>query len=527
MLRIYNIPVALDKKDESLKSIVSNYLKISTKSIKSAILFKSSIDARKKDNIHFIYCIDVELSNEDNILKLVDKKVEKISPYTYTIQKCKFLDKRPLVVGFGPAGMFAALILAQAGQYPIVIERGCDIDARTKDVYEFWNNRNLKIDSNVQFGEGGAGTFSDGKLNTGIKDLRCRKVLEEFVSCGAPKESLYVAKPHIGTDKLKATVKNLRNKIISLGGEVKFGTKLVEILHSKGTIQGAVVESNGNKYEIITNNIILSIGHSARDTFKMIHNIGVDLKQKPFSVGVRIEHLQSMINDSQYGKFAKHPALGLANYKLAIHLKNGRGVYTFCMCPGGSVVSASSESGMVVTNGMSEFARDKINANSAVLVGLNPGDFEDDNPLTGVEFQRRIERNAFILGGENYNAPVQRLEDFLNDKVTNNLGDVCPSYKPGYKFANLSLLFPEYITSSLRMGIVEMDRYLKGFADRDTILTGPETRSSSPIRITRDVSKQSISLKGLYPCGEGAGYAGGIISAAVDGISCAESIIYK
>ncbi len=526
MLRIYNIPVSIEEGDEPLKNIVSRYLKVSSKSIKKAVLYKKSIDARNKDKIHFIFCVDIEVDSEDKIIKTAKKKkIEEVKKYEYQIKVNKNLSKRPVVVGFGPAGIFAGLSLAQAGQNPIIIERGSDVDERTKDVENFWKNGKLNVNSNVQFGEGGAGTFSDGKLNTGTKDVRSRKVLQEFVESGAPKEILYNAKPHIGTDKLKTTIKNIRKKIITLGGQVRFNTKLVDIVISNNEVEGVIVEGEKGTEEIKTDNVILALGHSARDTFEMLLSKKILLEPKNFSVGVRIEHLQSDINKSQYGDSGVSSKLGAADYKLSTHLKNGRGVYTFCMCPGGKVVAAASECNGVVTNGMSEFSRSEKNANSAVLVGVSPSDFKDDSPLAGVEFQREIERNAYLIGGENYFAPAQCFGDFLIGKETKSFKEVLPSYAPGVKLCDLAKIFPDYVVESLKMGILEMDKHLKGFASHSAVLTGPETRSSSPVRILRNENQESVSVKGLYPCGEGAGYAGGIISAAVDGIRCAESIM--
>ena len=424
--------------------------------------------------------------------------------------------------------MFAALILARSGANPILIERGRDVDRRTADVNKFWTNGQLDITSNVQFGEGGAGTFSDGKLNSGTKDIRQRKVLEEFVSHGAPDEILYNAKPHIGTDMLKGTIKNIRNEIIKLGGKVMFETKLVSMDFSDNKLKFITVETaNGNEV-IETDNVILAIGHSARDTFEMLYDLKLPIEAKPFSVGARIEHLREKIDKVQYGKFAGNKNLGSANYKMNAHLDNGRGVYTFCMCPGGKVVNASSEGNRLCTNGMSEFARDAENSNSALLVGINPNDYESDHPLAGMYLQRKLESKAFVAGGENYNAPIQRVDDFLNNRKSTHLGDVKPSICPNYEFSNLNEIFPEYISTSMAQGIVKMGKMLHGFDDGDAVLTGVESRSSSPVRIMRKTDTlESVLIEGLYPCGEGAGYAGGIISAAVDGIKCAEKIIEK
>ncbi len=527
MIRVNNIHIPLDYDDNIIKNKISKELRIDKNSIKSTSIFRRSIDARKKDNIFFLCSIDVELnSNEENVLRKC-KNASKVTPYKYEIQKWN-VNVSPVVVGMGPAGLFAGLILAQSGAKPIIIERGKDVDSRTADVNKFWTTGVLNTTSNVQFGEGGAGTFSDGKLNTGTKDTRQRKVLEEFVKHGAPDEILYNAKPHIGTDKLKITVKNIREEIIALGGTVLFETKLVGFNCKNNSIISAIIEKNGKTEVIETDNIILAIGHSARDTFEMLYDKNLPIEAKSFSVGARIEHLRENIDKSQYGKFAENKNLGASNYKMNVHLDNNRGVYTFCMCPGGKVVNASSEENMLVTNGMSEFSRNETNSNSALLVSVSPSDFQSDHPLAGMHFQRKLEKSAFMLGGENYNAPVQRVDDFINNRKTTNIGEVLPSIGPNYELTDLNTILPEFVSESMKQGIVSMGKKLKGFDNGDAVLTAVETRSSSPIRILRNTETlQSISINGLYPCGEGAGYAGGIISAAVDGIKCAEKIITK
>ncbi len=529
MIRINNIILPLGYNDSTISKKVCKELNIAQNSIENISLFKRSIDARKKDSIQFIATVDVVVNqNEANVInKSRSNKAIITKPYSYVLPEYKNRKQRPLVVGFGPAGMFAGLILAQAGANPIIIEQGSDVDTRTTDIEKFNLTGVLNTTSNIQFGEGGAGTFSDGKLTTGTKDTRARKVLLEFVNHGAPEEILYNAKPHIGTDYLKKVVKNIRNEIISLGGKVNFNTKLIELKVKNNKINGAVVESNGTKSVIETDNIILAIGHSSRDTFNMLYDNNIFLEQKPFSVGARIEHLQEDIDKAQYGKYAGNKILGSAPYKLSTHLNNGRGVYTFCMCPGGEVVPASSEEKMVCTNGMSEFLRNKTNSNSALLVSVSPDDFGSSHPLAGIEFQRNIEKRAYEIGGGNYVAPVQRVEDFLNNRKTTQFGKVKPSYKRGTNFAQLDDYLPEFVVNSMREALPLLNKYLYGFADNDAILTGPETRSSSPVRITRNENLQSVSIEGLYPCGEGAGYAGGIVSAAVDGIKCAEHIIVK
>ena len=529
MIRISDIRLPLGYSDDMLKAAAAKQLSADKGKIRTVKIVKRSIDARKKDNVCFNVSVDVKTAeNEDNVLRRCkSNKIVKTSVYTYELPKSKQLDRCPVVVGAGPAGLFAALILAQAGQRPILIERGKSVDDRTRDVEMFQSGGILDTESNVQFGEGGAGTFSDGKLNTGTKDVRSRKVLEEFVLHGAPEDILINAKPHIGTDKLKITVKNIRNDIIALGGEVRFETKLVGIHSKNGMVKSAEVVSGGKRETIETDNVILAIGHSARDTFELLCNEGFVMQPKPFSIGVRIEHLQKNINKAQYGKFFDSKYLGAADYKLNVHLKSGRGVYTFCMCPGGSVVAAASEENTVVTNGMSEFARDKTNANSAVLVGVNPEDFGDDSPLAGVGFQRKIERAAFVSGGGDYFAPVQRVGDLLKSRVSERIGEVVPSYRPGVRFAEISQYLPGFVCDSIREAIPLFDRKLSGFSHSDAIVTGAETRSSSPVRIIRNDGFEAVSMSGVYPCGEGAGYAGGIVSAAVDGIKCAEAILQK
>ncbi len=525
MIRINGISLPLDYNDETLKKLSAKALGIRKSDIRYISLYKRSVDARKKNNVHFEATVDIKISGNEEKAVSECSKAAVVSEYRYEIPVCKGLSKRPVIVGSGPCGMFAALILAQAGQRPIVLERGYDVDRRTKDINTFWSDGILNTVSNVQFGEGGAGTFSDGKLTTGTKDKRIRKVLLEFAGHGAPEEILYLSKPHIGTDMLKTTVKNLRHDIISLGGEFIFGARLTDLRQSDGRLTAAVYEKDGAEHVIKTDDMILAIGHSARDTFEMLKNNHIAMEQKPFAMGVRIEHLQHDINKQQYGSFHNNPYLSAADYKLAVHLPEGRGVFTFCMCPGGSVVAAASEEGHVVTNGMSEFARDKTNANSALLVGISPDDFGSSDVLAGAELQRKLEKQAFILGGENYHAPVQRVCDFLKKHPSSSLGCVIPSYKPGFRLTSLDDCLPGFMTDSLRAGLILMDNRLKGFANGDAVLTAVESRSSSPVRIMRDDRMNSVSLRGLYPCGEGAGYAGGIMSAAVDGIKAAEIIL--
>lgn len=522
MIRIPEIKLSLDQDESRLLNEIEKKFHIGEGDIKSYKIFKKSTDARKKNDIHFVYTVDIEVDKEEALLKKYGKKgiiKTPILKYDYKAIAPKEFS-RPIIVGFGPAGLFAGLILAQMGFKPIILERGKSIDERARDVESFWESGELNPESNVQFGEGGAGTFSDGKLTTLIKDPRCRKVLEEFVAAGAPEEVLYLNKPHIGTDILRGVVKQIRNTIISLGGEVRFKSKVTDLLIEENRVVGLEV----NNDELIKGDkVLLALGHSARDTFEILYNRKLEISQKGFSIGVRIEHPQDLINEKQYGKFAHHKKLGAADYKLSAHFDNGRSAYTFCMCPGGMVVAAASEEGKLVTNGMSYHARDKENSNSALLVGVNPSDYGSDHPLAGVEFQRKWEGLAFKAGGGSYKAPAQRVGDFLRDRASENIGEVNPTYEPGVTMTDLRSCLPDYVTETLKLALVDFDRKIKGFASEDAIMTGVESRSSSPIRIQRDESLQS-NIRGIYPVGEGAGYAGGIISAAVDGIKVAEEV---
>lgn len=519
-IRVNEIFVPLDFTSLDIGNALKKRLEINLKDVKGYRISKKSIDARKKYDIKYVLSVDVVI-NKPYILK--DKKSAEIADKSYVSITSKGLKNRPVVVGFGPAGMFSALILAEAGENPIVLERGSCIEDREIQVKELFKNRILNQECNVQFGEGGAGTFSDGKLNTGTKDPRIKKVFEEFVRAGAPKEIMYETKPHIGTDNLPTVVKNIRKKIISLGGEVHFNAKMTEIMLKNSEVCGVKFTENGEEKLIETDNVILALGHSARDSMEMLHKNKIAMEQKAFSVGVRIEHKAEMINKAQYGNF--HDKLPTADYKLFTHLQNGRGVYTFCMCPGGEVVAAASEEGRIATNGMSNFARDGKNSNSAVLVGVTPEDFPSKHVLSGMHLQRKFEEKAFLMAGGNYNAPCQRFEDFQKNRASKRFGDVLPSYEPGVSFCDLNKLFPKYISDSLKQGIKDFSRRLWGFDSPDALLTAPETRSSSPVRILRTENFNSLNTKGLYPCGEGAGYAGGISSAAVDGIRCAEAIL--
>ena len=535
MLRISQLKLPVTHTEEDLKKKIVHTLMCRTEAVQSYEIIKQSLDARKKPELFYVYTVDVKADNEKQLLKMLTRKkragnvqLHEAMPYVFPAGGNEKLKSRPVVVGCGPAGLFCAYFLAEYGYQPVLLEQGAPVEERQKDVEEFWKTGVLKPDSNVQFGEGGAGTFSDGKLNTLIKDPvgRNRKVLEIFVENGAPKDILYVNKPHIGTDILRTVIRNMREKILVWGGEIHFHTQMTEVLFTENTrrIRGIVYEDllKKEKEEIQTETLVLAPGHSARETFAMLFEKKVPMEAKSFAVGVRAEHPQELINHSQYGD-AK-ASLPAAAYKLTAKLPDGRGVYSFCMCPGGRVVASASEDGGVVTNGMSYFARDGKNANSALLVNVTPSDFKTDDPLAGMYFQREIEQRAFEVGGKNYNAPCQRVGDFLGTE-SNSEYTVEPTYKPNVTWVNLDEVFPKFITDSMREGIVLMDNKLHGFADNGAVITGPETRSSSPVRIIRDKKTMQSNIKGLYPCGEGAGYAGGIMSAAVDGIKTAEMVV--
>ncbi len=527
MLRLTQIILPLNHDENQLKQAVLDFLQIAAESLLSISVDKRAYDARKRDNIKLIYALDVDTLSNAELLEMFSGHPQvKETPdttYQFVTQAPSNLKERPIVIGFGPCGLFVGLILAQMGFRPIILERGKEVKKRTKDTWDFWRNGNLHVESNVQFGEGGAGTFSDGKLYSQIKDKKHygRKVLTEFVEAGAPEEILTISKPHIGTFKLVKMIQKMRQNIIELGGEIRFEQRVDEFLIEDGKISGVKLHDGQTLY---SNHIALAVGHSARDTFEQLHKQGVFIEAKPFSIGFRIEHPQSMIDHERFGKSAGNKLLGAADYKLVHHCKNGRSVYSFCMCPGGTVVAAASEAEQVVCNGMSQYSRNERNANAAIVVGIEPEkDFPGD-PLAGIELQRKIEKAAFVLGGKNYNAPVQLVGDYLNGKASTSRRAIEPSYKPAVTYTDLSSLLPDFANQALREAIPAFDKKIRGFAREDATLTAAETRTSSPICIKRDTTYQSINVKGLYPAGEGAGYAGGILSAAVDGIRVAEAM---
>lgn len=523
-----NIPEEYEK--TLLTNKVCKVLHIPSERVRKIEIYRKSPDLRKKSEPYFIYTVDTEISGEikqNKDFSVITKKQDLYNEYIESFSKrAKGAQKRPVIVGFGPAGIFCALVMTELGFKPIVIERGEKVEERTKSVEYFWQKGQLNTESNIQFGEGGAGTFSDGKLNSLIrdKDTVGRFVLETFVKFGAPKEILYKNKPHIGTDVLRDVIKNIRQYIVSKGAEVRFNTKMTELITSCSELLGVKVVSADKEETIETDSVILAIGHSARDTFTQLKAQKITMEKKAFSVGVRIEHLQKNIDTAQYTDAAElmRKLNGAADYKLSHRASNGRGVYTFCMCPGGFVVGAASESGRLVTNGMSNFDRAGKNANAALLVGITPDDFPENDVLAGVEFQRRLEEKAFRLGGETWQAPCQLVGDFLKEKISAKTGKVEPTFSNGYKLADLNEILPRDIASALKEGIPAFGKLIKGFDDYDAVLTGCETRSSSPVRILRDETGNSVSLKGLFPIGEGAGYAGGILSAAADGVKVVE-----
>jgi uncharacterized FAD-dependent dehydrogenase len=538
MLRLNELKLPLNHSDDDLTAGIIKRLAIKPEQLLDFNVFKRSYDARNKKSIQLIYQLDIQLpedveqtiladtANSHNLRPSPDTRYHLVAQANDDFPSAE--QQRPIIIGFGPCGILAALVLAQMGLKPIVLERGQDVRQRTKDTWGLWRERKLDTESNVQFGEGGAGTFSDGKLYSQVKDKRFlgRKVLTEFVKAGAPEEILYVSKPHIGTFKLVTMVETMRAEITRLGGEIRFNSK-VDTLHretndqNSGQVTGVTL-ANGERLD--SRHIILAIGHSARDTFQVLLDQGVYIEPKPFSIGFRIEHPQSVIDRARFGDNAGHPILGAADYKLVHHGSNDRSVYSFCMCPGGTVVAATSEEGHVVTNGMSQYSRNERNANSAIVVGIDPERDYPSHVLAGIDLQIELEKRAYELGGKNYNAPAQLVGDFLNNKASTELASVTPSYKPGVSLGDLSLALPEFAITAIREAIPEFEKQIKGFSMNDAILTGIETRTSSPICIKRDRFFNNLNTKGLYPAGEGAGYAGGILSAGIDGIKVAEAL---
>ncbi|MEZ8309231.1 NAD(P)/FAD-dependent oxidoreductase [Vibrio splendidus] len=527
MIRLTEIKLPLDHEESAIQDAIEAKLGINADQVLSFNIFKRGYDARKKSKILLIYTLDVLVENEAELLEqFISDPHVKVTPdmeYKFVAKAVENQTERPVVIGFGPCGLFAGLVLAQMGFNPIIVERGKEVRERTKDTFGFWRKRTLNTESNVQFGEGGAGTFSDGKLYSQVKDPKHygRKVIEEFVAAGAPEEILYVSKPHIGTFKLVTMIEKMRASIIELGGEIRFSTRVDDVHMEDGQITGLTL-SNGE--EIKTRHVVLAVGHSARDTFEMLHERGVYMEAKPFSVGFRIEHKQAMIDEARFGKNAGNPILGAADYKLVHHCKNGRTVYSFCMCPGGTVVAATSEEGRVVTNGMSQYSRAERNANSAIVVGIDPERDYPGDALAGIRLQRELESAAYVLGGENYDAPAQKIGDFLKGRDPSEIGEVKPSFTPGIHLTDISKALPDFAIEAIREAIPAFEKKIKGFSKPDGLLTGVETRTSSPVCIKRGKDFQSINLKGFFPAGEGAGYAGGILSAGIDGIKAAEAL---
>ncbi|WP_426270693.1 NAD(P)/FAD-dependent oxidoreductase [Dyella kyungheensis] len=536
MIRLTDIKLPLDHAEGAIEAAVRAKLGLGKDGLRNVSVFRRGYDARKRGHIQLIYTLDVDVADEAGLLKrhADDKHVQPTpdTSYRFVAQAPTDLKQRPIVIGLGPCGLFAGLLLAQMGYRPIILDRGKAVRERTVDTWGLWRKRQLEPESNVQFGEGGAGTFSDGKLHSQISDPHHhgRKVLTEFVKAGAPEEILYVSKPHIGTFRLVTMVEAMRETIEALGGEIRFTQRVDDVLVDTapdGTRQlRGVVLASGE--QLLSEHVVLAVGHSARDTFFMLHDRGVYMEAKPFSIGFRVEHPQSIIDQARFGPQAGHPILGAADYKLVHHCKNGRSVYSFCMCPGGTVVAAASEPERVVTNGMSQYSRNERNANAAVVVGIEPSDFaafdDSGSPLAGIALQRALESRAYELGGRDYSAPGQLVGDFIKGRPSAEFGTVQPSYKPGVHLTDLAAALPDYAIEAIREALPAFDRQIKGYAMHDAVLTGVETRTSSPVRIRRGEDYQSLNTRGLYPAGEGTGYAGGILSAAVDGIRVAEAV---
>ena len=530
MISIQEIKLPFNHNPKDLQNKIAEILDLNFADVKNFTITKRAIDSRQKHKmIYFVYSVNVQIDADKSLspLKKGIKEQYRIAikePYIYEIPKIKKekIKQRPIIVGTGPCGMFAGLLLAKAGSKPIIIEQGQDVDTRVKDVENFLKTGKLNTESNIQFGEGGAGTFSDGKLNTLITNPRINYIFSEFVKAGAPANILWDAKPHIGTDKIRIVSKNIRKEIITLGGEVHFNTKLTDLKINKNKLTGIILNNNE---EIATDTLILAIGYSARDTYEMLYRNQLDIEQKPFAIGVRIEHKADMINKSQYDKFYQEKKLGMARYKLVSHSEKNRSVYTFCMCPGGYVVPATTEKNCVVINGMSEYAQDGENSNSALLVNVNEKDFASHHPLAGVAFQKKWEQKTFEVGGGNFSAPIQLVGDFLKNKKSTAIKNIKPTYQPGTTLASLKDCLPDFVVSSLQEALPKLDKKIAGFAHPEAILTAIESRSSSPLRLTRDPKTWQSNIAGIYPAGEGAGYAGGIVSSAVDGIMVSEAIL--
>jgi len=536
MIRLTDIKLPLDHAEGAIEAAIRAKLGLGKEGLLGFTVFRRGHDARKRGNILLIYTLDVDVADEAALLKrYADDKHVQPSPdtsYKFVAQAPADLAQRPIVIGLGPCGLFAGLLLAQMGYRPIILDRGKAVRERTVDTWGLWRKRKLEPESNVQFGEGGAGTFSDGKLYSQISDPlhHGRKVLTEFVKAGAPEEIMYVSKPHIGTFRLVTMVESMRETIEALGGEIRFTQRVDDVLvdtaeDGSRQLRGVTLSSGE---QLLSDHVVLAVGHSARDTFFMLHDRGVYMEAKPFSIGFRVEHPQSIIDQARFGPQAGHALLGAADYKLVHHCKNGRSVYSFCMCPGGTVVAAASEPERVVTNGMSQYSRNERNANAAIVVGIEPEDFaafdDSGSPLAGIALQRDLESRAYELGGRDYSAPAQLVGDFVKGTPSTDFGSVQPSYKPGVRLTDLASALPEYAIEAIREALQAFDRQIRGFGMHDAILTGVETRTSSPVRIRRNEAYQSLNTRGLFPAGEGAGYAGGILSAAVDGIRVAEAV---